>query len=198
MNQRSRQVMEAFSVDPQASINGSFARWEDTLAAYRLFDNPAVTPEAILQPHYQATRERIGEHPVVLIVQDTTELDFTRHPPRGAGCLNKLDRFGLYDHTHLAVTPDGLPLGVVGTHVFDRSAESLGKTLQRRGLPIEEKESYRWLQGYRLAWAATTTAPQVRNPFGSAWKECPTSTAPDNTSDQQYKLTHKQQMDACA
>jgi hypothetical protein len=143
--------MEALSVDPQASINGSFTRWDDTLAAYRLFDNPAVTPEAILEPHYQATLARIGEHPVVLILQDTTELDFTKHPPKDAECLNKPDRFGLYDHTHLAVTPEGLPLGVVGTHVFDRSAESLGKTLQRRALPIEEKESYRWLQGYRLA-----------------------------------------------
>lgn len=151
LNQRSRQVMKSLSVDPQASINASFGNWADTLAAYRLFDNDAVTPEAILKPHYEATLARIDEHPVVLIVQDTSELDFTKHPPKDAGCLNKPDRFGFYNHTHLAVTPTRLPLGVVGAEMFDRSAESLGRTLERRSLPIEEKESFRWLKGYRLA-----------------------------------------------
>ena len=93
----------------------------------------------------------MNEHPVVLILQDTTELDFTAHPPSDAGCLNKADRLGIYDHTHLAVTPERLPLGVVGVEQFDRTAESLGKTADRTTLPIEEKESFRWLSGYRLA-----------------------------------------------
>ena len=150
MNQRSRQVLEALSADPGASSTGRLRSGGDTLAAYRLFDNQAVTPEAILEPHYQATR--IGEHPVVLVLQDTTELDFTKHPATDAGCLNMPDRFGPAltscggDHPHLAVTPDGLPLGFVGTHMFDRSAENLGRSLERRALPVEEKESFRWLE----------------------------------------------------
>ncbi|MCH8913495.1 MAG: transposase [Planctomycetes bacterium] len=151
LNRRSHQVMESLSVDPQASVNASFVNWADTLAAYRLFDNDAVTPEAILKPHYEATLARIDEHPVVLIVQDTSELDFTKHPPKDAGCLNKADRFGFYNHTHLAVTPTGLPLGVVGVEMVDRSPGSLGHSLERRSLPSEEKESFRWLEGYRLA-----------------------------------------------
>ncbi len=151
LNQRSHQVIKSLSIDPQASVNASFDKWADTIAAYRLFDHDAITPEAILKPHYEATLARIGEHPLVLIVQDTTELDFTKHPPKDAGCLNKANRFGFYNHTHLAVTPTGLPLGVVGVEVYDRSPESLGRTLERRALPIEEKESFRWLKGYRLA-----------------------------------------------
>jgi len=151
LNQRSHRVIEALSLDPQASVNASFVKWGDTIAAYRLFDHNAITPEAILKPHYEATLARIDEDPLVLIVQDTTELDFTKHPPKDAGCLNKADRFGFYNHTHLAVTPTGLPLGVVGAEMFDRSPESLGRTLERRSLPIEEKESFRWLKGYRLA-----------------------------------------------
>ncbi len=143
-------------------MNGAFDKWADTLAAYRLFDNPAVTPEAILQSHYQATLTRIVEHPVVLILQDTTELDFTKHPPKDAGCLNKADRFGLYDHTHLAVTPAGMPLGVVGAELFDRSPESLGRSLERRSLPTEEKESFRWLKGYRLAQTVSQQCPQTQ------------------------------------
>ena len=98
-----------------------------------------------------------------MILQDTTELDFSDHAPDDAGCLNRDDRFGLYDHTHLAVTPERLCLGVVGEEQFDRRPESLGKTRQRRTLPIEQKESFRWLSGYRLAsqLACECSAPQI-------------------------------------
>jgi ADP-ribose pyrophosphatase YjhB (NUDIX family) len=151
LNRRSLMVLQGLSVNTQASINGSFDTWADTHAAYRLFDNLQVTPEAILQPHYAATHERIRQHPVVLVVQDTTEFDFSQHPPRDAACLTKPNRLGFYDHLHLAVTPKGLPLGLVGTETFDRTAESLGRTKDRYKLPIEEKESFRWLKGFRLA-----------------------------------------------
>ena len=151
LNQRSKRVIEALAANPESSINASCEGWNDTLAAYRFFDNDAVTPEQILRPHVEATQRRMREHPVVLIVQDTTELDYTQHPPKDARCLNREERFGLYEHVHLAVTPDKLCLGVVGTESFDRAVESLGKADERTTLPIEEKESFRWLTGYRLA-----------------------------------------------
>jgi hypothetical protein len=162
LNKRSEQVIEALAADPQASVNAACEGWSDTLAAYRFFDNENVTPEQILRPHLQATRRRMREHPVVLIVQDTSELDLTDHPPEDAGCLNKEDRFGVYDHTHLAVTPQRLPLGVVGAEQFDRTAESLGKTDERTTLPIEEKESFRWLVGYRLASQLADECPETQ------------------------------------
>jgi len=151
LNKRSVNLIEALAANPQASINSACEGWGDTLAAYRFFKNNSIEPDQILQPHVAATQQRIHEHPVVLIVQDTTELDFSLHPPDDAKCLNQENRFGLYDHTHLAVTPEGLCLGVVGVEEFDRAPETLGKTKQRRDLPIEEKESLRWLTGYRLA-----------------------------------------------
>ena len=132
------------------------------MAAYRFFMNPAVEPSQILQPHVTATLRRINEHPVVLVIQDTTELDYSRHPPEDAGCLNKEERFGLYDHTHLAVTPDRLCLGVVGAEEFDRSPETLGQAQERSNLPIEEKESFRWLKGYRLASQLAGEAPSTK------------------------------------
>lgn len=72
------------------------------------------------------------------------------------------NRFGFYDHTHLAVTPAGMPLGVVGMDLFDRTAESLGRSLERRALPTEEKESFRWLKGYRLAQTVSQQCPQTQ------------------------------------
>jgi hypothetical protein len=151
LNQRSVRIIELLSANPEASINAACGGWGDTMAAYRFFDNSAVEPRAILQPHVEATKRRMKQCPVVLIAQDTTEFDFSDHPPDDARCLNKEDRLGFYDHTHLAVTPERLCLGVVGDEQFDRTAESLGKTKERERLPIEQKESFRWLTGYRLA-----------------------------------------------
>jgi hypothetical protein len=162
LNGRSQRILEALAAKPESSINAACDGWNDTLAAYRFFNNREVRPDEILKPHRQATQHRMREHPVVLIVQDTTELDFTAHPPVDARCLNSENRFGLYDHTHLAVTPDRLCLGVVGSEQFDRAAESLGQTMARRTLPIEEKESFRWLTGYRLACQLARECPATR------------------------------------
>ena len=162
LNQRSHQILEALAANPEASINAACDGWSDSIAAYRFFNKASVTPEQILQPHREATQRRLREHPVVLIVPDTTELDFTKHPPKDARCLNSPERFGLYEHVQLAVTPDKLCLGVVGADFFDRAPETLGKADERSSLPIEQKESFRWLQGYRLACELAAESPQTQ------------------------------------
>jgi hypothetical protein len=151
LNKRAVTVAEQLAAQPQASINAACGGFSETVAAYRFFDNDKVQPDKILQPHVDTTRRRIAQQDVVLVVQDTTELDLSDHPPKDARCLDREDRFGLYDHTHLAVTPQQLCLGVVGSEQFDREPESLGRAKERERRPIEEKESFRWLCGYRLA-----------------------------------------------
>ena len=162
LSRRSVKVLAALAAAPQASVNGACAGWADTLAAYRFFQNESVTPEQILEPHRRQTAWRIAEHPVALILQDTTELDFSDHPPRDARCLDHENRMGMYQHLQLAITPQRLPLGVVGSECFDRSPESLGQTKQRSSRPIEEKESFRWLNGYRRACELSRECPGTR------------------------------------
>jgi hypothetical protein len=163
LNKRSRNVIEALAANPEASVNSAMEGWSDTQAAYRFFDNTRVTPEQILQPHRWATLRRMREHAVVLIVQDTTELDYTSHPARDALCLNFEDRYGVYQHVQLAVTPERLPLGVLATKTFDRAPETLGKaTAVEKRQPIEEKESFRWLEGYQQACASAAECPDTR------------------------------------
>ena len=156
LNKRSKVLLECLAANPEASINGACDGWGDTQAAYRFFDNDAVTPEQLLEPHSAATVQRMQAHPVVLVIQDTSELDYTPHPPKDARCLNRVERRGVYMHTHLAVSPQQLPLGVVGIRFFDRAPETLGKSDERGRLPIELKESFRWLEGYRRAGALVT------------------------------------------
>lgn len=162
LNKRSSVIIQSLAANPEASINAACEGWGETLAAYRFFNNADVTPEQILEPHREATQRRMREQSVVLIVQDTTELDYTKHPPKDARCLNQDSRFGLFLHAHLAVTPDKLCLGVVEAEYFDRAPESLGQAKKRRTLPIEEKESFRWLKGYRLACQLAAKCRETR------------------------------------
>jgi hypothetical protein len=162
LNKRSQVLLECLAANPAASINAACDGWGDTQAAYRFLDNDAVTPELLLAPHIAATVRRMQAHPVVLVIQDTTELDYTAHPPQDARCLNRVERRGLYAHMHLAVSPQQLPLGVVGIQFFDRAPATLGKSDARSSLPIAEKESYRWLEGFRLAnELATASGPRI-------------------------------------
>ena len=66
LNKRSKHILEALANNPEASINAASDGWGDTLAAYRFFDNQAVTPAQILRPHREATIDRVRQHPVVL------------------------------------------------------------------------------------------------------------------------------------
>lgn len=159
LNQRAQRVLRAFWEDPQASINAASHGWAETQAAYRFFDNDQVQPEELLAPHQAATRERIARHPVVLLAQDTTELDYTAHRPAGAGPLTSEERVGFLDHSQVAFTPEGLCLGVVDVKLWARSTEGFGEGKQRQYEPLETKETYRWLEGYRRACEVAREAP---------------------------------------
>lgn len=151
LNQRAKRVLRAFWEDPQASINAASQGWAETQAAYRFFDNDQVEAEQLLAPHQAATLERIKQHRVVLVAQDTTELDYSAHRPAGAGPLTSEDRVGFLDHSQVAFTPEGLCLGVVEVKLWARPTEGFGDSKQRQYDPLETKETYRWLEGYRRA-----------------------------------------------
>jgi hypothetical protein len=162
LNDRSRALLETLAADPAASINAACSGWAETQAAYRLCDNERVEPEKILRPHREATERRIAEHSTVLVVQDTTELDFSRHPTRDAGVLNTPDRFGFYDHSQVAFTREGVCLGVLDATFWSRDPDSLGKADERAADPIETKESARWLRGYQSACELAGRLPQTQ------------------------------------
>ena len=155
LNRRSRTLLERFAEDPQGSIPAVCRGWSETDAAYKFFANPKTSAEGILQPHAQATVRRCSEEPVVLLVQDTTELDYTHEnlDIEGLGVLDHRDRRGMHLHVEAAFTPQGCCLGVTHADFFTRDEGSIGKTRERANWPIEQKESFRWLQGYRRACA---------------------------------------------
>jgi hypothetical protein len=132
---------------PQA-CDGSKAK---TKAAYRFFDNRNITMQGLLKPHVEATIERIKEHEVVLAVQDTTTLSYTAHAANDMGPINAKwnSALGLMLHDTMAFTEEGVPLGLLDMQCWARKPEEAGKGALRHSLPIEEKESMKWLNSYR-------------------------------------------------
>ncbi|WP_265286903.1 IS4 family transposase [Verminephrobacter eiseniae] len=118
-------------------------------AAYRFFDNPKVDVKGVLAPHIGQTLERIRQLPVVLVAQDTSEFNLTHLPAtEGLGLGTGGNRHGFMIHSQLAVSPEGLPLGVLGMKTWVRPAEASGKRAKRKKLPIADKESVKWLEGH--------------------------------------------------
>lgn len=132
---------------PQAS-NGSAAK---TKASYRFFENANVDMQTLLRPHIESTIERMRDYPVVLAVQDTSTLTYTTHPPEGAGPINTSENsaVGLLLHDTMAFTPEGTPLGLLNVQCWSRDPDQTGKKYRCQQLPIEEKESNKWLVSYR-------------------------------------------------
>ncbi len=114
LTKRLGKVIEELGAKPTMSVPAATRRRAEMEAAYRFFDNDKVSPEKILQPHIEATRERISQAEVVLLVQDTTDLDLTRpnQQVKGAGPLEYESRRGVFFHPLLAFNGHGLPLGV--------------------------------------------------------------------------------------
>jgi hypothetical protein len=77
LKKRFEQTLFSLASSPQKSIPSSTKGWHETLGAYRFMNHHKVTPNKILSPHFESTLERIKAQAVVLIPQDTTEIDFT-------------------------------------------------------------------------------------------------------------------------
>ena len=145
--------MERFAAKPTASIPQACDNWSETCAAYRFLGNDDVSWEGILAPHWERTRQRMSEHPVVLCIQDTTELDFNGQEAEGLGPLNYEARRGMYLHPTYAVTPEREPLGVLDAWMWAREMRDAD------GVRHGQKESLRWIEGYeRVAEMAASMA----------------------------------------
>jgi hypothetical protein len=136
-----------------------------TKAAYRWLAHRDVSMEKVLAPHYAATAERCARETVVLAVQDTTSFNYSTHPAlEGAGSIGPGTRggpLGILMHDTLAYTAGGLPLGLIDVQVWARDPQQAGKKHQRRALPIEAKESNKWLRSFKAAAALQAQCPET-------------------------------------
>jgi hypothetical protein len=168
LNERLTTLLSDLGEGPTLSIPAACRGGAEMAAAYRFFDNDKATFDRVLAPHRTRTQERSREQPVVLLVQDTTEVDLTRPQQQvaGAGPMATAARRGLFLHLVSAFTTDGTPLGDVWSQTWIRDDASLKQTRVakrkvRKAAPIEDKESFRWLEGLRQSRSFAQRCPNT-------------------------------------
>ena len=150
LSARVEKTLDQLSSDPGASISAACQDQYQAKAVYRLLANDKFTAEAVIGVSKNETIKRIRESNVdtVLIPQDTTVLNYNGlQATQGLGLIgtDKNSR-GLIMHSALAVGEDGQIFGLLAEKVWRRPEEEAGKKHLRKKLPIEEKESYKWLE----------------------------------------------------
>jgi hypothetical protein len=146
------------------------SNWADTMGFYRFVEHPdvdAVNMESILQPHRQRTIRRMKSCKTVLCIQDTTDLDYSSNRScKGLGVIGKnqtaTESRGLRLHSTLATDAAGLPLGILRADCYARALKPERRGKNARYIPIEEKETHRWIQGQEDIAAVASQLPGVR------------------------------------
>lgn len=155
--ERLMSIARDFYAKPEANIPQACGSRAKTKATYRFFDEVENTMEKILAPHYQSTIDRIKQEKIALAVQDTTYLNYSKHPAtENLGPIStKVDGcIGLVVHDTMVFNLEGTPLGLLDVQCWARDAAEFGKKHDRHQLPIEQKESNKWLKSLKAAQQA--------------------------------------------
>lgn len=159
LSSRCQALAIAFNAQPNVPINQACEDWADTKAAYRFFDNDKITHDRVLSPHQQQTVVRMSKYSLTLAVQDTSFLNYTHHPKtEGTGPIGnkKQKQSGFVMHSTLALTAEGMPLGILTQAIYSRPVDQPSKTAAEcKKQPIEEKESYKWIQAFEQTLTLT-------------------------------------------
>lgn len=144
----------------QAAMKGYYRMIEQA-------DSSAVTMSNILAPHRQQTARRMMAQKTVLCVQDGSELNYTNLGScTGLGELKAnqtgAKTYGLNLHSTLAVTSNGLPLGVLKAQCLAPKPKSADDKRKPSQIPVEEKKTFVWIEHHRDLVALAGTMPQTR------------------------------------
>jgi len=172
LTKRLRKLLELMGGAMGGSLPLACQDWANTKAAYRFFSNDRVSEADILSGHFQATRERIAATGgLVLVLHDTTEFTYQRDRPELIGITKRIPNgqrdlagnprsytaCGILMHSSLAITTEGLPLGLGAVKFWTRDkfkgTAALKKKINPTRVPIEKKESVRWLENLRQSSA---------------------------------------------
>jgi hypothetical protein len=171
LGQRLRKLVARLQGAIGASLPLACQDWANTKAAYRFFSSDRVSEAQILSGHFQSTHDRFAATDgTILVVQDTTEFTFQRKRAEAIGITyrvnsgkDKAGRFrmhtvcGLLMHASLVVTTEGLPLGLSAVKFWSRQrfrgTAALKRKVNPTRVPIEHKESIRWLENMRQSMA---------------------------------------------
>ena len=162
LNRRLQRIARDFFAHPTMSIPQACGDKAKTKAVYRFFDHVRVNMPGVLEGHYTATAKRARKEKVILAVQDTTELNYSAHPKTellGPICDRK-GVIGMLVHDTMAYTAQGTALGLIDVQCWTRDPDVPREKEERYELPIEQKESYKWLASWKAAVGLQEQCPE--------------------------------------
>ncbi|MDR2632630.1 MAG: IS4 family transposase [Treponema sp.] len=149
LEQRFVRTMETLVQRPDASIWEASENRAEAKAIYRMLGNEDFDRQEIIRAHREATIRRMVRYGgPILAVQDTTGVNYNTHlKTEGIGYISD-KTLGVNVHSCLAVTSDGLVLGVLDQAGYNREEprDESASHESKKVRPIEEKESFRWLE----------------------------------------------------
>jgi hypothetical protein len=139
-NDRAVAMVEKMIQHPSGSIPETFGTHAEAKAVYRFLSSEAFETHELQEALQEACRERVCGERMVLAIQDTMNLEF----PSSPALAEAAD--GLWVHSTLAVSAEGIPLGLLHQQRWTRPAGREPTAPQRRERALQDKESHRWLQ----------------------------------------------------
>ncbi len=163
LDRRTKHVLQTVMNKPEMSFTQQFQSMGELKACYRLFDSDLINSGVILKPHFEKTVERIKTCKVAIIASDSSSLNYTtRVSNPDTGYISSNNAQGFLMHASLVTTLDRQPLGVVGAKFWARAKVKTEKKIHRDYLPIEEKESYKWIESYLIANTIAAQCPHTQ------------------------------------
>jgi hypothetical protein len=145
-NKRLCQFAVQVSARPDASTPDQTESWADLKGAYRLLNCPGLSYTAISAPHCQRTRQDGRPGDVKLLLNDTTELDYTaKRQTRGLGPIGNGHGRGFLLHSGLMVDAAGGQVdGLAGQEIFYRQPSAARKVAKNTRRQSPDRESAAW------------------------------------------------------
>jgi len=145
-NQRLCHFATQVAAHPDASTPQQAETWADLKGAYRLINCADVTFQALIAPHCQQTRQDCQAGDVKLILNDTTELDYTaKRKTRGLGPIGNGHGRGFFLHSGLMVdATTGQVDGMAAQEIFYRQEKATKKVAKNTRRKSPDRESAVW------------------------------------------------------
>lgn len=170
LEKRVKILLSTLSHSPGESIPVSCRKWSETKAAYRCFSNDKVSSDKIMAPHKEKIIERTRQFKRALVLQDTTELNYSgQKQKQGVGPRRHEAERDLFIHPQLVISDSGLCLGVYDDYQWFRKElktqkqsrkEITNDSLHKKH--ISEKETGRWIEGYNKSTELAKCCPDTQ------------------------------------
>jgi Domain of unknown function (DUF4338)/Transposase DNA-binding len=171
LSERLVEIAQSKAEKPGCAFTGvAEGDWPAVKAYYRFIDHPdqeAVNMAHIVEPHRKRTIQRMKAQRTVLCIQDGSDLDYTSLAEcEGLGVIGTNQTGarsrGLHLHATFAVAPNGLPLGVLRVQCVAPQLKSPDDKRLSYNIPIEEKDTFCWIEGLRDTVEVAAQMPQTR------------------------------------